>query len=326
MDVSVVISTYNRGQMLKDTLQGILASGRGVAFEWEIVVVDNNSHDDTRVIVEKLSEREPRVRYVFEPKQGASIGRNTGLEYSKGKILLFTDDDVLVGDDWLKVGYEGFGGADVAFIMGRILPLWTVPKPDWVPDGLTGPIGVCDLGESVIKVAEGSPHLPMTANLGVRREVPLRVGGFDANLGPQGRHSSGASRRGYFSGEDYEFGLRMIEAGYRGMYLPGLVVHNRINAERLTKAYFRGRMFANGQAYSIIGRGRDHRFRRLGGVPRYLFREAARDATRWATCVMRGRTAAAFRHELQLRAFLGFLYDRWRLPVGCAVHRGGGPE
>jgi glycosyltransferase involved in cell wall biosynthesis len=309
VELSVVMSTFNRGRLLGETLAGLRAAARRVDVGWEVVVVDNNSTDDTRAVIERVAREEPRIRYVFEGRQGVSFGRNTAVEASRGPVVLITDDDVLVDESWMRVGHAALGDPAIAWVMGRILPHWSSPAPDWVPRDLTGPLGLCDLGDAAIDLGPGSPYLPMTANMGIRRDVYLKLGGLDTGLGPSGR---GTGARGTFSGEDYEFGLRLLDAGHRGRYVPGLIVKNRIDTDRLTRTYYRRWMHANGRAESIMSRDREAHLARWLGVPRNEFRQAAEHAMRWARLVATGRGRQAFVHELHLRAFAGFVGDRWR--------------
>ncbi len=311
VDLSVVVSTYNRAGMLRDALQSILESGESADFEWEIVVVDNNSSDDTKAVVESLSKSVPRIRYVFEPRQGLSFARNTGVERSRGDFLLFTDDDVIVDRNWLTIAFERLSHPGIDFVFGRILPRWTAPKPDWLEDDLRGPLGICDYGGSVVEVGQSNALLPMGGNFAVRRKVILHIGEFHTGLGVRGRPMNGGGQTGCLSGEDYEFGLRMIEAGHRGLYLPSLVVHNRIEPYRLTKDYYRRWVLSNGKSYAVLTQGRDGHFKSWFGVPRFRFREAGQALVGWVGSAARGDMRNAFRHELGFRWIIGFVSKRW---------------
>src|SRR3954452_15122427 len=98
---SVVIPTFNRARLLGETLDRI-AQLRPSLAAWDVIVVDNNSTDETRASVEQRQESFPvPLHYVFEPRQGRSWALNAGVEASAAPILVFTDDDVLVGDEWL---------------------------------------------------------------------------------------------------------------------------------------------------------------------------------------------------------------------------------
>src|SRR5215471_11374639 len=100
-DVTAVISTYNQCETLLDDLKSAL-SQRNDGVRYEIIVVDNNSNDSTREVVQSYLSRGCRnLRYVFEPKQGSSFARNTGIAASSSDIIAFADDDVRVSDNWI---------------------------------------------------------------------------------------------------------------------------------------------------------------------------------------------------------------------------------
>src|SRR5271157_2306584 len=101
VNVSLIICTYNRCGSLLRTLESIAAS-EPPSVEWEVLVVDNNSADQTRAAVEEFASRHPgRFRYVFEPNQGLSNARNAGILAARGAVIAFTDDDVIVDTSWL---------------------------------------------------------------------------------------------------------------------------------------------------------------------------------------------------------------------------------
>ena len=95
MRFSIVIATYNRAGLLRDTLASL--SGLQIDTSWEVVVVDNNSTDDTREVVETAARSFPvQLHYVFEPEQGRSAALNAGFRVAEGEIIVTTDDDVRV--------------------------------------------------------------------------------------------------------------------------------------------------------------------------------------------------------------------------------------
>lgn len=102
-DVSIVICTYNRAELLRETLQALpRLHGIGKA---EIVIVDNRSTDHTRSVSEyfiKAFQGRIAVRYVYEPRQGLSVARNTGVRAARGEIAAFLDDDAIPEAGWLS--------------------------------------------------------------------------------------------------------------------------------------------------------------------------------------------------------------------------------
>src|SRR5215831_18634599 len=100
--LSVVIATYNRAENLRRTLQSLAAMERPTRVAWEVVVVDNNSNDRTSEVItgfRKSSDLD--IHYVLEERQGKSFALNTGIRYSRGEILAFTDDDAEIDKAWI---------------------------------------------------------------------------------------------------------------------------------------------------------------------------------------------------------------------------------
>src|SRR6478672_676832 len=134
VDLSVVIATYNRGSQLRQVLDALLQQdARGVSYE--VLVVDNNSRDNTAAVVEavRVSDQSGRIRYFFEARQGVSYARNTGIAHARAPIIAIIDDDVVPVRDWaysVKQAMDQYPEADC--IGGRVLPVWTRPRPSWL--------------------------------------------------------------------------------------------------------------------------------------------------------------------------------------------------
>ncbi|MBF0490308.1 MAG: glycosyltransferase family 2 protein, partial [Candidatus Omnitrophica bacterium] len=94
---SIIISTYNRCDHLRTTLESMLLLQVDGSFEYEIIVINNNSQDQTDLIIKNLQLKfNNRLFYYHELRQGKSFALNTAIEKAKGEILIFTDDDVIV--------------------------------------------------------------------------------------------------------------------------------------------------------------------------------------------------------------------------------------
>src|ERR1700677_4197251 len=103
MDVTVIICSYNRCRSLAKTLESVAASTFTDGRKWEVLVIDNNSKDQTREVAEDFCRRYPdHFRYLFEPRQGKSNALNLGISEARGEVLAFTDDDVTVEPSWLQ--------------------------------------------------------------------------------------------------------------------------------------------------------------------------------------------------------------------------------
>jgi len=101
--ISVIICTYNRCESLKDTLDSLLVQECDGSFDYEVIVVDNNSKDSTKEVVESYRPKfRGKLRYAFESNQGLSYARNRGIREAKGEIIAFTDDDCSPKREWLS--------------------------------------------------------------------------------------------------------------------------------------------------------------------------------------------------------------------------------
>src|SRR5688500_504515 len=107
MDASVLICTYNRARLLEATLASLAAMRVPPDLHWDVIVVDNNSTDGTRAVIESHVHAFPvALRYVFEPRQGKSHALNSGAAASAAEVIAFTDDDVRIDPDWLEAAVE----------------------------------------------------------------------------------------------------------------------------------------------------------------------------------------------------------------------------
>jgi glycosyltransferase involved in cell wall biosynthesis len=295
--VSVVIPTYNRAELLGEAIQSVLAQQDAPPFE--LLVIDNNSKDGTRAVVESIvAQSGGRLRYVFEGRQGVSHARNTGAEQARGDVVAFTDDDVRADPQWLAAIHNAFGRRpDVAFVAGRVLPRWPAEPPSWLTERNWGPLALQDLGTARRELTAERPLYPVSANLACRRVSYVEAGGFD----PRFQHRSGSVA----ACEDHEMVRRFYAAGLRGLYEPGSVVHADVQPNRLTRAYHRrwhrdhGRaviaMLPPGHIFDEdwVPRPAPPGARRLLGVPLFQFRWAAVAARAWLGASLRGQRDAA---------------------------------
>src|SRR4051794_20780617 len=132
--VTVAIPTYNRAGFLRQTLAGIAAQ-QFPRDHFEVLVIDNNSRDHTRAIVEEFSAARPAPRYIHEPQQGLDYARNRAIAEARGDIIVFGDDDILVEPDWLAqmtVPLLADGAHRIGAVGGEVIPIFPDGLPDWV--------------------------------------------------------------------------------------------------------------------------------------------------------------------------------------------------
>jgi glycosyltransferase involved in cell wall biosynthesis len=259
MEITVILCTFNRCRTLAKALESIAASTLPRTVAWEVLVVDNNSSDQTRALVEEFCRRQPgRFRYLFEPQQGLSYARNTGVREARGDIICFVDDDVMVDPAWLQNLTETLHDDEWAGAGGRICLEQNFSPPSWLP--LQGPYSMggqlaalFDLGDKP-SALDRPPH---GTNMAYRKAMFEKYGGFRTDLGRCGNNLIGQ--------EDVEFGERLMAGGERLWYAPSALVYHPVQQERLTKEYFLAWWFGCGQA---IVRQRGRRLSKWG-IPRY---------------------------------------------------------
>jgi glycosyltransferase involved in cell wall biosynthesis len=318
LDATVLIATYNRADLLGETLTSLARMRVAPRVRWDVIVIDNNSSDHTRQVVERHVSRFPvRLRYLFEARQGRSSALNAGIREAEGTVLAFTDDDVRVDEGWLDAAIGPLLGNHRSFgyTGGPVRPIWEKQPPAWLDLGrgdLWGTIAIQDHGADPFVYEEGR-KVPLGANMAVRRDVFAAIGGFRADLGRTGG-------RLVLGQEVPELLMRARAAGYRGLYVPAMQVHHHIPARRLTRRYFRKWWFGKGVSRASLDRmqpvtelGVDLRSTpHILDVPRFMYGSAVRDVVAMARERLRGRAEASFRHQMMLAYFAGYFWARAR--------------
>src|SRR5205085_3185164 len=225
MKFSVVIATYNRADELPRTLQSLAAVE--VPEPWEVLIVDNNSKDNTREVVREAQKTFPvPLHYLQETQQGRSAALNTGIKAAQGEIIAVTDDDVRLEPNWLTNAEEALKRLDCDYLGGKALPLWGGERPSWIPEARCihwAVIALLDYGPEPIPLGD---YVPLGVNMVFRREAFDRAGLWDNTLGRKAGTLPGQEVR--------EWVQRARAANVKGFYSPNLVVHHVIPADRLT--------------------------------------------------------------------------------------------
>ncbi len=306
LDITVILCTYNRCEDLPGVLETIAKSEMATSITWEVLVVDNNSTDQTRDVVEGFCHLYPgRFRYLFEPKAGKSYGLNTGVANAFGEVLAFVDDDVTVEPTWLQNLTSELHHGDWAGAAGRILPAQKFTPPPWLPPS-NFPILYAhfDLGDQPSRLS--CP--PYGANMAFRREMFGKYGGFRTDLGP------GPDPETPRPNEDTEFGRRLMAAGEKLRYEPSAVVYHPIPQSRITKEYFFSWWYDYGRAtIREIGERPD-----AYGIPRdYL--TLLRCALAIPVTTLRSMLAIhphkRFNHKCRARRWAGEMVELYRRSV-----------
>lgn len=194
-DISVIICTYNRANILDDTLKSFINTSKKNV-RYELLIIDNNSTDMTKNVCMSYCDIDPNIQYHFEQKQGLSVARNTGVKISKGNIIAFADDDVHFDRMWLsevKHIFDDF--PDASCMGGKSLPSFELGRPPWIVDDFLSLYGSTNSGDKIKWMIY--PEYPFGLNMAFRRTVFDKIGLFNSSLGRK--------KKNLLSNEECEF-------------------------------------------------------------------------------------------------------------------------
>ncbi len=302
MDISVVLCTYNRGELLALALQS-LHEQKTNGISYEFLIVDNNCTDHTKQLVEQFVEKDPHFRYIFESKQGLSHARNAGIAAAESDLLVFTDDDIEFAEDWLQKNFETgqrFPNAD--YFGGKVLPIWQRQAPSWLKHS-THPLATQDWGDQPVLMSVTHPHCLVGASLAIRRRAFSKAGLFDTR--------TQRVKGGVGSTEDYDWEKKVWVHGGHGVWVPEIACWTQIPNERMEKSYHRRWHRGNGKFNAISCNSEYEGPRRLLGVPLFVYRQLSDAAISTMRSRLTGRPEA-FWHETRFWFFFGFIGEKMR--------------
>jgi glucosyl-dolichyl phosphate glucuronosyltransferase len=303
MDVSVIVCTYNRCDLLQGNLHALRDQSVNGEIGWEVIVVDNNCTDGTARIIDETAVNFPTaLRRVREEKQGLSNARNRGIQSARGRYLLFTDDDTRPDRAWVQTVFKTFEISSCDAVGGMVELVWPDARPRWLADELLSSLAGVDYGPDEIDLSLERP--PLGANIAFRKQVFEKVGLFNPQLGRIGAKLLG--------GEETDLFKRLIDAGMTGRYQPRAVVCHALETERLRKTYFR-------KIYYYGGRSQGELYepslgRRIGGIPLFSVRQLLQKVVSSLSSVISEGPSQAFVKELHAWWLLGFM-------AGCSHSR-----
>lgn len=217
--VSIVIPAYNSRNTVEKTIQSILNIDYPKELT-EVIFVDDGSTDNTKNLIEKYLINNQMI-YIWQVNKGPAAARNAGIKKARGSIIIFTDSDCEVPEDWVKKIISNFN-EDIAAVGGSLKPVLISTKweafEQFRREKLYG---------NIKKTTEALP----SCNLAIKKKVLERTGGFDESFK-------------YPSSEDYDLCYRIVAAGYKILYEPAVYVfHNHSQNWRgvLKRAYLHGR-------------------------------------------------------------------------------------
>lgn len=241
--ISLGVPTYNRADILKKTILD-LNKFENLHSDLEIIIVDNNSTDNTKEVCE--NSLSAGSVYLLELKQGVSHARNRVFESARGDLIFFTDDDGSPDPNWIfEIVKVANKFPDFGIFMGRTENAWEVLPPSWFKEDPNHKIVFNyrhDLGSEICEIPSG--HYPSGPNMAVRRWVYEKIGGFNPEFGIIGGKKIG--------GEEIDFAWRARRAGIKGMYVPHALVYHRVHGNLATVRSLIKGSWAAGLSDSIL--------------------------------------------------------------------------
>jgi glycosyltransferase involved in cell wall biosynthesis len=228
--ISVVMCTYNRATYIQDAMFSLLNQTADKQL-YEVIIVNNNSTDNTEIICNSWIQTHPEVNFTYcnENKQGASYARNTGASIAKGSLLCFMDDDAIANEEYIEriIGFFE-EHPDAGGLGGRIIPKYIPEEPKWMSYYVSSMVGNFDYSSEVTEFSQNK--YPLESNMIVRKVDFDAVGGFNVLLpGVVGTLRIGGE------GKDFFFKLKAL--GRTIYYDPAIKVSHVVEVSKLTKEY-----------------------------------------------------------------------------------------
>jgi glucosyl-dolichyl phosphate glucuronosyltransferase len=239
MQLSIVLCTYNNADSLNKTLSQLSKQKYNSDQIVEIIIVDNNSTDDTSTVIDFYSKSNPCFLKVFEPKQGLSYARNAGIKQSTGEYILFTDDDAELPPNWINAYLNIINAWNPDCCYSKITVIWDNPKPWWYCNKFGAFFVELDHGNSV-KQIQDNYHEFFGKNFCVKKSEIVNMGGFDPQLGRIGNKLG--------VGEETILYRKLVSTKKKIFYFPDAGVGHRLKDKEYTEEHIT-KLFIDG-AYS----------------------------------------------------------------------------
>jgi glucosyl-dolichyl phosphate glucuronosyltransferase len=236
--VSVIICTYNRAADLEqtlDSLRDVALPSEGAA---ELIVVDNGSTDETAKVAQAFSRTGLAIRYVREARRGKGHAYNAGIAAARGRVLLFSDDDMRFPPDWIEGMCAPIFAGEADAVAGGVKIAKHLERP-WMQEMHRLFVGgeTSSLTEQNFELQGGS--------MAIARSVLNKVPAFDPELGP-------GSPTGLWSGEETLFSWQVLEAGYRIKLRKEVCVEHHFDPTRLRRDAFVARAVYGGRSRAYL--------------------------------------------------------------------------
>lgn len=230
LKISVIICSYNREEFITDAMESLYHQTLSKLM-YEVIVVDNNSTDNTKQVCLNYIQSHPgyNIYYLEEKQQGASFARNTGAAFAKAPLLAFMDDDAVADKDFLERIISFYKAhSNIGGLGGRIIPKYIPAKPKWMSHYVSSLVGNFHYSDAIEMFKPGK--YPLESNMIVTKKDFNEVGGFNTLLpGVKGTLRIG--------GEGKDFFMKLQALDKKIYYDPSIRVQHVVEVKKLTPKY-----------------------------------------------------------------------------------------
>jgi len=298
--LSICISTYNRAHLLDRTLRGIARINVPENVDVELLVINNNCTDNTSAVVSEFGAKAPwPVREISEPQAGVNYGRNRAIQNAQYEHIVLFDDDIEPAQNWIADYFEAVSELHADCVVGPVNPKYEIPLPSYMTpviiDSITS--AYSQKGDTMKRLSPDVAHEMPGCNMAFTRSVAEELKGFNVDLGRVGL--------GLESGDDTDFGYRLVAGGKRVVYQPKCSIQHFITKEKLSKSYLRRRWRGDGVTQRIFDERKtktlsfSRRLRAMTGIAKLWLKTFIYQIQR--------KPAQAFEYELRALRALGYL-------------------
>jgi GT2 family glycosyltransferase len=314
VSISVIIATFNRAALVLECLAHL--SRQQFERGDEVIVVDNGSTDGTPEAIDAAAASfSVPLRHLREAAPGKAQALARAIETASGDVLAFTDDDVNVGATWVATIRSLLREPSVALVGGPVVARCERRPPEWLQPAsqgsgrLAAPLGLLSYG---CRRLDLGPRTVLGANLAIRRDALIRIGGFAPHMGKL--------RGTLLSGEDHDLCRRIQAEGLHAVYDPALPVSHWVPSRRMRLRYCLSWFFWSGITHACLDGEPSggssvqlpKKRRQLLGVPMYLYRRAALSGVRALVWTLSGRRRQAIENAIDVAFAAGYARARWQ--------------
>ncbi|MGL5682538.1 MAG: glycosyltransferase [Marinifilaceae bacterium] len=295
--ISLAIATYNRARFLPGLFESIEQQSLPISL-FEVLLIDNNSSDNTEQLCKEFMERHPQmhIRYMVETNQGLSYGRNRGIAEAQGEYISFGDDDALLQPDYLEKVVAFFDThPTIGEVGGAIYLNYLCPVPKWGNKYMDSLFGYYLPSDKPFVMKGKKQNYPRGGNMSFRMDCLQAIGGFNVALG--------RTKESLLGGEEKDVAFRLIDYGVLVGYSPDIVVRHCVPEERTTEQFIERQAVGTGYGERI-------RTKQSGEFGKRLLVEAVK----WA-----GTLVLATGYTLRMQPEKGCMLIKFRYWISCGL-------